>query len=263
DDMTAVRGDYQAGSSPGFRHSTRSERSERARSSRSQRIAVGLIAVGCGLILIGLVQAIVDRPSQPKASETGQPNIEVRARFASVAPLGQTTGFAVSPDGTLAVVDRGRQRVVRLDATGAPLAEWGPRFEADADAQDVGGIAATASEWYLLDRGRARIMRLDASGRATRTIDLQPLATYGPNGIAADAHGDVYLADTGGNRILVFNSAGGLIRTIGTSGDGLGQLKQPMALGFGPDGAMFVSDFENTRIERWDAELQPTNAWPL
>src|SRR5207248_8864572 len=101
------------------------------------------------------------------------------------------------------------------------------------------------------------------NGRATSSIDLQALGTYGPNGLAVDARGNVYLADTGSNRILMFAPTGTLLRTIGTPGTELGQLKQPMALSFGPDGAMFVTDFENKRLERWDADLQAATAWPL
>src|SRR5439155_8359257 len=86
------------------------------------------------------------------------------------------------------------------------------------------------------------------------------LGTYGPNGLATDARGNVYLADTGGNRIMVFSPSGALVRTIGAPGSELGQLKQPMGLSFGPDGAMYVTDFENNRIERWDDAPQATNA---
>jgi DNA-binding beta-propeller fold protein YncE/4-amino-4-deoxy-L-arabinose transferase-like glycosyltransferase len=226
-------------------------------------LSMGLVALGLALIVVGVVQSIVDRPAPVTPAEIAPPSIQVRARLAGIAPGGQTTGFGVAPDGSLAIVDRGRQHVIRFDATGGPLAEWGPGFGSGTDAVDLNGIAASGTDWYLLDRGGPRILQLDATGRATHTIDLQPLATYGPNGLAIDARGDVYLADTGGNRILVFNSGGSLIRTIGTAGAGLGQLKQPIGLSFGPDGAMFVSDFENNRIERFDAALQPTNAWPL
>src|SRR5262249_42529296 len=39
--------------------------------------------------------------------------------------------------------------------------------------------------------------------------------------------------------------------------------KQPMFLAFGPDGAFYVSDWENSRVERFDADRHATNAWPL
>lgn len=220
--------------------------------------------MGCGLLVVALIQAIADRPTQLNAAETALPAIQVRARFSGVTPSGQTSGFAVAPDGSLAYVDRGRQRVVRLDPNGAPLAEWGPGFGSDADAQDLNGLASFGSDWYVLDRGQPRVVQLDPDGRATQTIDLKSQGTYGPNGLAVDTVGNIYLADTGGNRILVFSAAGVLVRTIGSPGAELGQLKQPMGLSFGPDGAMFVTDFENNRLERWDPGLQTaTNAWPL
>jgi len=231
---------------------------------RARLIPTGLLIFGCGLLVVGFIQSIVDRPSQTISSDTAAPTIQVRARFSGIAPSGQTTGFVVAPDGTLAYVDRGRQRVVRLTANGAPLAEWGPRFDARADAQDLNGITTNGSDWYVLDRGSPpRILQLDASGQTTRSIDLQQLGTYGPNGLALDAHGSLYLVDTGGNRILVFTAAGTLARSIGTAGAELGQLKQPVAVSFGPDGAMFVAELENNRIQRWDAAGQATNVWPV
>ena len=163
----------------------------------TRTVSLGLVVLGCGLLLAGVVQWFADRPTQVGSSDAAAPTIQVRARFSGVTPGGQTTGLAVAPDGGLAYVDRGRQRVVRLDANGAPLAEWGPRFEAEADAQDLNGIASSGSDWYLLDRGRARILQLDASGRATRAIDLESLGTYGPNGLAVDSAGVVVDGDVG------------------------------------------------------------------
>src|SRR5262249_3277832 len=110
-----------------------------------------------------------------------------------------------------------------------------------------------------------RILRLDAQGRAQpeRTIDLSPLATYGPNGLAADGRGGLYMADTGRDRVVVFNSNGAMVAAIGDAGAELGKFKQPMFLAFGPDGGFYVSDWENSRVERFDADGHATNAWPL
>ncbi|GAC1321976.1 MAG: hypothetical protein NVSMB2_19100 [Chloroflexota bacterium] len=237
--------------------------SELAR-SRGRNLTIGLLVLGCSLLTAGIVQGLADRPPQLRGDTAAHPTIQVYNRFGGSAPDGQTTGFAVAPDGSLAYVDRSRQRVIRLNPQGSLLAEWGPRFAAEEDdALDLSGIVAAGSNWFVLDRGRTRILRLDGEGRATRFIDLQPYGTYGPNGLAVDARGNVYMADTGSNRILVFTPDGALLRTIGTAGAELGQLKQPMALSFGPDGALYVTDFENNRLARWDAGLHATNTWPL
>src|SRR5258708_6086469 len=84
-----------------------------ARKSRPRILLVGLVVLGGALLLVAAVQAIVDSPSQVKVADSVAPSIEVRAKFAGLAPGGQTTGFAVAPDGSLAVVDRARQRLLR------------------------------------------------------------------------------------------------------------------------------------------------------
>jgi DNA-binding beta-propeller fold protein YncE len=228
---------------------------------RQTVLLAGLSLVGCALLAASVVAAMLDRGG---ATDAPAPTIEVRARFSNLAPAGASTGFAVAADGSLGVVDRTRQRVVRLDPTGRVVAEWGPRFEDDAAATDLSGLAAGGGDaWYLLDRGRQRVLRLDGSGHAVAAIDLRRLATYGPNGLAVDGRGDLYLADTGGSRILVFGADGVLTRTIGGAGSGLGDLKQPVAIAFGADGAMFVADIERSRVERWDAGLRPARDWTL
>ncbi|HEX8969577.1 MAG TPA: NHL repeat-containing protein, partial [Chloroflexota bacterium] len=81
------------------------------------------------------------------------------------------------------------------------------------------------------------------------------------NGLAVDANDNVYAADTGRNRILVFSPAGRLMSQVGHGGTDLGGFTQPMMLAFGPDGSLFVADWENGRITRWAADLVATDAW--
>jgi DNA-binding beta-propeller fold protein YncE len=115
---------------------------------------------------------------------------------------------------------------------------------------------------FVLDRGTPRIFVLDTAGQLQDTISLELLATYGLNGLAVDPLGNLYAADTGRNRILVFSSQGSLVRQIGRGGSGLGEFTQPMALSFARDGAFFVADWENGRIERFDPNYTATDAWP-
>jgi DNA-binding beta-propeller fold protein YncE len=224
-----------------------------------------LLLIGCALLIAGVAGTALASRQPEVSSVSAGPSVDIRARFSNLAPDGQSTGFAVGPDGSLGVVDRTRQRVIRLDPTGQVLTEWGPRFEDDAPSTDLSGLAAGGADgtWYLLDRGRQRILRLDLTGHAVGAIDLARLGTYGPNGLTLDEAGDVYVADTGQNRILVFGPDGALKRTIGTAGSGLGQLKQPMSMAFGADGSLVVTDLENNRIERWDSRLESPSAWPL
>ena len=80
--------------------------------------------------------------------------------------------------------------------------------------------------------------------------------------IAVNPAGDVYVVDVNNNRILIFDSEGRLIRTLGSYGDGPGQFDfctQPCDAGggsiaFGPDGTFVVSEVTDHRVQRFDAK---------
>ncbi len=55
-----------------------------------------------------------------------------------------------------------------------------------------------------------------------------PSLSYNPEGLAVDASGNVYVADSGNDCIHKFNSNGEFISNLGEgSGDGLGELNWP------------------------------------
>ena len=219
--------------------------------------------VGVLLLIVAVASGI--GPGTSPAASSAPTGYELTTRLGDVAPPVQSTGFAVAPDGSLGLVDRSRQVIVRLDANGHPLTEWGPEFGPGVTAQDLVGLAVDQAGWYVLDRGAQRIIRLDSSGQVLPSgeIDLGPLGTYGPNGLTADGHGNLYLADTGRDRVLIFDSSGQMTGSIGDSGSALGEFKQPMFVAFGPDGSMLVTDWENERVERFDSQRHATNAWPV
>ena len=80
-----------------------------------------------------------------------------------------------------------------------------------------------------------------------RAIGAHQLA--GPFGVAANAAGDIWATDTGGNRVTEFDASGRPLRTIGA---GVG-LDQPEGIALGPTGNVWVADTGNDRI----VELSP------
>ena len=123
----------------------------------------------------------------------------------------------------------------RATAQRVGAAAWRPR-----GSSSPRGVAVAGDSYYVVDRGMPRIFRLDNTGQPQAVIDLQPLGAYGLNGVAVDAGGNVYVADTGRNRILVFSPAGQLVKQVGHGGTDLGGFTQPMMLAFAPDGSLFV-----------------------
>ena len=79
-----------------------------------------------------------------------------------------------------------------------------------------------------------------------------------PSEAAVNAAGDIYIADTGNNRILKFGREGNAEASYGTLGSGNGQFDEPTGVAINQaNGDIYVSDRGNTRVE----ELGPTGTY--
>lgn len=83
--------------------------------------------------------------------------------------------------------------------------------------------------------------------KGTGTADF-----YLPYGIAADAEGNVYVADTYNSRIQVFDANGRFLRSWGQKGTGQGQLLLPYDIAVDRQGNVYVADTYNFRIQKFD-----------
>ncbi|HEV7663368.1 MAG TPA: NHL repeat-containing protein [Chloroflexota bacterium] len=184
-------------------------------------------------------------------------------KVGSTAPAGGDLAFlAVEPGGNLVISDAKRRVVMRFDPSGHLLSEWGPNL-GTAILDEPAGVAVSGDSFFVIDRGTPRIFRLDTSGHVVATLALDQFGTYGLNGLTVDPTGNLYAADTGRNRILMLSPTGALLKTIGRPGADLGGLTQPMMSAFGPDGSLFVADWENNRIARWNASFEAVDAWSI
>ncbi|MEL7142033.1 MAG: scytonemin biosynthesis PEP-CTERM protein ScyF [Cyanobacteria bacterium J06554_3] len=73
---------------------------------------------------------------------------------------------------------------------------------------------------------------------------------FGPGGFDFDAKGDIYVPDFSGDEIKVYNRAGELTKTIGTSGSAPGEFLGPAAVGISDKtGNLYITDQFNNRIQ--------------
>jgi tripartite motif-containing protein 71 len=87
-----------------------------------------------------------------------------------------------------------------------------------------------------------------------------------PEGIAVDADGEVFIADTGNHRILVWTAAGKPLRSIGSFGSLANwrnppQFNHPTGMLLLPMKRMYVADSLNHRIVVVDEQGQVANHW--
>ncbi|MFL5827716.1 MAG: NHL repeat-containing protein [Thermoleophilaceae bacterium] len=76
-----------------------------------------------------------------------------------------------------------------------------------------------------------------------------------PAGVALDTAGNVWAADTGHDRVLEHSSAGALLRV-------LTGLSAPGDVAVSPSGDLFVADTGSNRVVRFNSAAAPTGAWP-
>ncbi|HEV8611473.1 MAG TPA: flippase activity-associated protein Agl23 [Thermoanaerobaculia bacterium] len=127
---------------------------------------------------------------------------------------------------------------VRKDlASSGPLAPINLQLQ-NTSARDYSGGSATVVP-------PARIVGEPGSG---------PGQFAEPRGLAADARGNLYVADTKNNRIQAFDSNGRFVRSFGSAGSADGQLKEPGGVAVDSDGSLLVADTWNHRIARFGAD---------
>jgi len=81
-----------------------------------------------------------------------------------------------------------------------------------------------------------------------------------PMGVAVDDKGNVYVVDTGNNRVQKFNSSGAFEREWGGFGTGNGQFNQPTDIAL-VGWVVFVADTGNNRIQRFDRNGNFNRQW--
>ncbi len=100
-----------------------------------------------------------------------------------------------------------------------------------------------------------------------RTIVLKPISRIGDKkdkgtddhylfyrskGFLFDNKGNMYLLDSGNNRILVFNHNGKFIRQVSSAGQGPGEILNPTDFELIGDSLLVVADYGNNRIQLID-----------
>jgi serine/threonine protein kinase/DNA-binding beta-propeller fold protein YncE len=82
-----------------------------------------------------------------------------------------------------------------------------------------------------------------------------------PFGVAVDAEGRIYVADTRNHRIQKFDANGALLGKWGDFGQQPGQLNGPLSVAFDRSGAVYVTDTDNHRIQKFDANGNLLACW--
>ncbi len=76
-----------------------------------------------------------------------------------------------------------------------------------------------------------------------------------PQSLAVDLHGNVFVVDTGNNRILKFDRRGSVAAIVGGFGWQREEFDTPVDISIKSMLDVFIADFNNQRVERYDKDL--------
>ena len=188
---------------------------------------------------------------------------------AAAAAFNGPQDLAVTADGSIFVADTYNAVVRRIDAAGIVSTfagsepglggDGGPATKALLNMPSAVAVAPDGAV-YVSDAANSRIRRIAADGTiqtvagtgggsglggAGFTGDGGPAEkskTFSPMGLRVDAAGNVYICDSGNNRIRIVRN--GVISTIA----GVAMLSSPQKIAVAADGRLFVADRGNSRI---------------
>ncbi|MBZ5538692.1 MAG: hypothetical protein LAO31_22320 [Acidobacteriia bacterium] len=200
---------------------------------------------------------------------------------ATSAFLASPMGVAVDSDGNLYIADAGNHRVRKVTTAGVISTVAGTGwygFSGDGGPATSAqlyypyGVAADAAgNLYIADTSNSRIRKVTPAGVISTVagdnrygfVGDGPVATLrclaGPYGVAVDAGGNLYIADTSNSRVRKVTPAGAIstaagIGTFGFAGDGgpaaSAQLNYPQGLALDVGGNLYIGDTLNSRVRK-------------
>jgi streptogramin lyase len=209
--------------------------------------------------------------------------------LATAARLENPRGVLIDSSGNLFIADTANYRVRRIDAStgiittiagnGSNGTTGDGGLAVDASFGDPRQLVFDPAGNLFITTGDGRVRRIDAATRIITTVAGSGVSFSGdgrlatiaqidqPNGTAADAAGNLYIADTDNHRIRRVDAVTGIITTVAGSGavgtlngsfggdggpatDAL--LNQPYDVAVDAAGDIYIADGANARIRKVD-----------
>lgn len=169
----------------------------------------------------------------------------------------------ISDEDVLWVADTDNNRLQAFDSKGGFVQEVGSLGQGPGQfARPIGLAFDPSGNLWVADSGNHRIQKFAPGMKSVLAVipdkDAEASSEVGkfnePWGVACDATGTVYVADTMNHRIQRFNKDGTKLSHFGTPGHGPDEFNMPTDLLIDREGNLYIVDTGNNRIKKHDAQ---------
>ncbi len=158
--------------------------------------------------------------------------------------LSSPLNITFDADGSYYIADAGREQVILFDKDGNYAATLGKTGE--MEPRDV---AVSQTRIYVADIQKRNVRVYDKATRnllfeIPRDQDKTNLdhSLFLPINLALDSNGNVYVSDTTGCRVQVYDAEGRYLRTVGSIGDAPGQFARVKGLAVDRENRLYAVD---------------------
>jgi tripartite motif-containing protein 71 len=165
--------------------------------------------------------------------------------------LESPAAFALDGAGNVLLLETGR--VQKLSPTGTFLAKFGSIGIGDGQILLPAGITVGA-DGSIWTASHNRVQRFTAGGQFIERVGGSGEGQLSwPQSLDTAPNGDVYVADSDLDRVLVFDEDGDYVRQLGEGGTGPGQLSNPTEVDVDDEGRVWVADAASNHVQAYTA----------
>jgi len=154
-------------------------------------------------------------------------------------------GIAGDPQGNVYVADLYNGCISVHDAKGKFIKYFAEKDPDEKTLESPGGLRIVDNKVYVTDITKCRVFVFDLTGKKLLefgNMGVNPGELRAPNAVTADKEGNIFVVDTGNQRVQVFDKTGKFLRIINGSpgGKGPSAFVNPRGIGINSRGVIYV-----------------------